>query len=302
MRDFFLKLDTKLLGQCGVLVLLLLVVSGVGLQYVYAEGPPGVSIHFFDVGQGDSIFLTSSSGRRVLIDTGPDEHLLRKELESVLPPLDKRIDILFITHSDHDHRGGAEMLLRDFEIGQVVLNQEKEVTEGVQGILRTAEMLHIPVAFASPDQDLKVDSSLFLDILTPLPGFTKEEHSPNDNSIVFMLIMPKDRILFTGDAEKDAEMALVHSGRPLNASWLKGGHHGSKTSTSEVFLNAVSPKHVIFQNSIDNTYGHPAPEVVARLEDRLITVYNTSIHGRIHLRCPIDQECFLKTIQRDNSE
>lgn len=266
-----------------------------GLGFAAAMAPPeaALDLDFLDIGQGDAILVTTPSGRRLLVDTGPDETVLRQQLQEVLPQLQKHIDILLLSHSDKDHIGGAAMVLQEYTVGLVLVNQEAKTPPEMQAVLDTAAQMGVPVVRAHREQDIRLDDETLLDILTPPPDFETATQTANNNSIVGMLITPWTRILLTGDAEEDTEKALLEAGTPLEAPWLKGGHHGSKTSTSSPFLQAARPRTVFFQNGKDNSYGHPAKEVMDRLAAAQIPVYNTSIEGRVHLRCPRDSDCIL---------
>ena len=271
------------------------------MAFAFPARPAELAIDVLDIGQGDSILITTPSGRRMLVDTGPDEGRLRKELATVLPPLEKHIDVLLLTHSDKDHIGGAVMVLNDFSVSQLIVNNEATAPEGMAAVLALAEEKHIPLMRADSKQDLQLDPWTLLDILTPAPNYTPAEDDANNHSIVFMLLTPTDHMLFMGDAEEPEEKALLAAGLPLYASWLKGGHHGSKSSTSPEFLEAVRPKTVVFQNGKDNSYGHPAKEVMDRLAAAHIPVYNTSIVGRMHLQCPPEASCILTQQHSDDS-
>lgn len=284
-----------------LLVLSTTLLAGGVLAYIHPDPSGYLRVDLLDIGQGDSILLTSASGRRMLVDTGPDEAVLRKELAAVLPPLTRNIDVLLLTHSDTDHINGARMVLQEFDVRVLIVNDEEEISETMQEVLKTAESRGVSIVRASADQDLQIDAGLVIDILTPLKGFTAAADNANDHSIAFMALTPTSKLLFTGDAEAAEEEALVRTGVALKADWLKGGHHGSKTSTTEVFLRAVLPGTVLFQNGKNNTYKHPAKEVMDRLAEARIPVYNTSTSGRMHLRCPPDLPCTLTTEHRDNA-
>lgn len=257
-------------------------------------------VDFLDIGQGDGTLITTPEGRHILVDTGPDENHLLQELSATLPPLVHTIDILVLTHSDSDHISGARAVLDNYNVGLLLINQEQETTQDMQYILDTAGERRVPVVHASREKDIRVEADVFMDILTPAAGFSPAGQTPNNNSVVFMLITPATRILFTGDAEEPVEEALLTSGAALQASWLKGGHHGSKTSTSASFLQAVAPQTVIFENGKGNSYGHPSPEVMDRLAAAHIPVYNTSTEGHTTLQCVPDQPCIITSATGDH--
>lgn len=258
-----------------------------------------VRVDFLDVGQGDSILIQSPTGRRVLVDTGPDGDVLIGELSRVLPPFVRDVDLVILTHSDHDHIGGMEALLGRYHVGEIVHNREKEPKEGMEDILRLAAEQGIPVTRAHAEHDLRMESGVLMDFLTPLEG--GGENSSNNQSLVTMLVVGQNRLLLTGDAETPVEHQLLREGKAIAATILKGGHHGSKSSTGEEFLSAVLPGLTIFQNSLNNSYGHPAKEVMERLAARKIPVYNTGIDGAVTLQCSADAPCRLTSPHRGSS-
>lgn len=267
---------------------LAVLLTSLGLFSAFATAS-GTQIHFLDIGQGDATLVRTTQGRVILIDTGPSPQTLEQELSAVLPPLHKRIDLLILTHSDWDHISGGTYLLEEYEVGTLLINDELPVTEEMQQILDHATLLGTSVQHVQAMQDLIIEPGVLIDFLTPVTAF--HASSPNDHSVVFMLVLPHDRILFTGDAESDAEHALLQSGSGLQATWYKGGHHGSATSSTKRFLEAVNPQGVIFQNGRGNSYGHPAEEVLDRLDSAQIPVYNTSTDGRLQLSCLPEVPC-----------
>jgi len=281
-----------------IVSILCILTTNIALAYLPVQRV-GVSVDFLEVGQGDAILLQTPTGRRVLIDTGPKSDVLLEELSRVLPPFVNALDMVFLTHSDQDHIGGTLALLDHMEVGEIVLNDEVEQREGIREILAKAQRKGITVTHARKDQDLRVEVGVYLDLLTPLE--TPVAPDANNHSLVLMLVLPTDRLLLMGDAEEIVEKALLKEGSPLRAAFLKGGHHGSKTSSGSNFLQAVSPKAVTFQNGVNNTYGHPSPEVLSRLAALGMTVYNTSIDGGIHLQCPPKTPCTITTEHRAQS-
>lgn len=239
-----------------------------------------LTVHFFDVGQGDSALLISPSGKTVLIDGGPDLSTL-EALGNALPLSQKSIDLLILSHPDPDHFTAFPEVLRRFKVGALLLPAVRNNNEEpFQALLAVAREQGVPLVITDPAHDLDFHDGMVLDILWPGKNPPADD---NDASIVLRASFGLDSVLFTGDLGKKGEEALLASGTDVSADVLKVGHHGSRTSTSEAFLAAVHPRLAVISVGKDNHYGHPNPETLARLKQAGIPVRTTMKEGEIDL-------------------
>lgn len=249
---------------------------------VFAESRSGIlTVAFLDVGQGDSIFIEAPNGSQVLIDGGPNKSVLR-ELSKVMPFYDRSIDIVIATHPDKDHIGGLPDVLELYEISTFIESGATSNT-GVYNALTDAVTFNsVPQVAARRGMVIVLDEyrGIFLKILFPDRDVSKT--NSNDASVIAQLVYGETEFLLTGDAPQKIEKYLVSlDGKNLESDVLKVGHHGSKTSTSELFLGFVSPKYTVISAGADNRYGHPHKEVLSILEKFNIPMVNTATAGTI---------------------
>ena len=253
--------------------------AALGLALAYVSTPSGaLEVHFFDVGQGDAIFIETPNGRQVLIDGGRDARVIEK-LGRVMPFYDRSIDLVVATHMDSDHIGGLLMVLRQFEVGGILVSTTEsntELSEAFWGIIKEKD---IAVMQVERGDNFLLDDGVNMLVLAPWPELLNGAKD-NDTSVVVKLTYKNDSFLFTGDLEKRGEYALVQSGIDVTADVLKLGHHGSKTSSVPLFLARVAPRLVLIQVG-KNSYGHPHPSVLERL--RGVNVLRNDIRGDITL-------------------
>lgn len=217
-------------------------------------------IYFFDVGQGDSVFIETAENHQILIDGGPG-NLVLTELSKVMPFFDRSIDLVVLTHPHADHINGLIEVLNRYDVGNVLLTgvsfQEPAYEEFLR-ILREKE-----VFIAKPDEDFRF-GEVYFDILYPFESLEGEYfENLNNSSIAMMVHYNGERILLTGDLETEGEQELIEAyGKNLKADFFKAGHHGSRTASTYDFLLMVQPKTVIIQSGKDNSFGHPHPETL----------------------------------------
>lgn len=236
-------------------------------------------IHFIDVGQGDSALIQCPDGSNIVIDGGPMSaypflvnYLKRAGIE--------KIDMMIATHPDGDHIGGFPKLLKTFPVDTVLDSGKEHTTNLYQRYLATIE--------ESTDTEFKLgragDRYHFgkVELLLIHPS-SRLPSKNNDCSIMLRLRYGSQTFLFTGDAEKKAERESMNRGFPLRSTVLKVGHHGSKSSTSARFLNAVSPRAAVISCGYKNSFGHPAAEVMEKLQMKRIEIYRTDLQGTILL-------------------
>jgi competence protein ComEC len=233
-----------------------------------------------DVGQGDAILITTPDGRQILIDGGPAATDLTWRLGQEMPFWDHSLDMVINTHPDADHLAGLVPLLDRYQVEQALVTD----VAGSSNLYREWET-QLAEAQLSPTigqvgTQLSLGRGITATLLTPGPA-TANEDQPNNHSVVMHLQMGRISFLFTGDIEEPVERNLVFQHAPLAATVLKSPHHGSKTSSSEAFLNAVNPQIVVISVGQDNQFGHPSPEVMERYAEHGVAVFRTDEQGTV---------------------
>lgn len=276
----------KFLKNLKFIFLIGLVVLNVIVWYAvfYFESRQDLIVSFFDVGQGDSIFIEIPGGNQILIDGGPNAAVLSK-LGKTMPFWDHSIDLLILTHPHADHLTGLLEVLKRYKVGMVL---ETGVNHSIPEYQEWKQLLkekNINAVIAKKGQQIKLSDSAYLNIFTPLMNF--EGQSPkniHDSMIVSELFYGSTTALLMGDAERLLEYQLISEGINLKADILKAGHHGSKTSSSEEFLGAVSPRYAVISVGKKNRYGHPYQEVIDRFNYLGIKIFRTDQDGDIQLK------------------
>ncbi len=240
-----------------------------------------MAVYFLNVGQGDAIFIEAPNGRQLLLDAGPGNTVVR-ELGSAMPFYDRTIDVLLMTHPDADHIGGFMEILRRFEtsavfesgvLGDTALYRaiESEIADGGIGEI---------VGRNGDKIVLDKKRGVYLEILFPDRDVTNVE--TNTGSFVTKLVYGNICFILTGDAPISIEDYLTKIyGSGLDCEVLKVGHHGSKTSSSSLFVSAVSPEYAVIFVGKDNRYGHPNAEVLEILEKAGAEILRTDTMGAI---------------------
>ena len=239
-----------------------------------SSGEADFSILFLDVGQADSMLITCGDAH-MLVDGGnvADSSLVA----SVLQARDiDYLDYVVCTHAHEDHVGGLPGALHVATAGTVLAPVAEADNDPFTDFAEAAAAQGVAITVPEPDATYALGSAT-VQVLGPRQDYD----DPNDTSLVLMVTYGDTRFLLTGDMESGAEKDLLEAGCDLKADLLKVGHHGSSTSTSYVFLNAVMPQYAVIQVGQDNDYGHPSNEVLSRLRDADVTVYRTDLQGDI---------------------
>lgn len=259
---------------------------------VFAQGVGSVSggksapleVHFLDVGQGDSILINYLDHYQILIDGGPSGKKLLYEISKVMPIGDKNIEFVVATHADWDHFGGLIDLVDYYSVTYAMANSPETDKESFQRFLQKLENRKIPLVKAKNGSGLNIGDYLKLDILAP--GNNASLDGNNEKSIVSKLDFGKNTFLFTGDIGFSGEKALYQNhSADLDIDWLKVPHHGSKNSTSDFFLKKTSPDFAVISVGAENRYGHPAKELIERLEKTDAEIFRTDRQGTISVSC-----------------
>lgn len=234
----------------------------------------GLTVHFLDVGQGDSALLLSG-GEAMLIDGGP-----RSASEELLADLERlgvtQLDYLVATHPHEDHIGGLPQLVETLSVEQCWMPDDVSDSKIYEDFLLALDEGDVSVTVPEAG-----DSFAFGDctvtVLAPIQ--ISEDH--NNNSLVLRVVCGETSFLFTGDMEEDEEEDLLSARTDLSADVLKVAHHGSAYTSSTWFLQLVEPELAVISCGEGNSYGHPHVELVQRLEYLEIPIYRTDLQGEI---------------------
>ena len=249
---------------------------------LYSVYPRPVSVHFIDVGQGDCTLIITPHGRAILVDTGgvmgsaTDFDIG----ERVVVPYLKHygvlaIDYLFLTHGHQDHAGGAAGIARALPVRNSMLAREP-FTQAVRKLVQVAPTsLFIPVYDA---QEIAIDG-VALHVVHAVSG--QEAGHSNEVSSVVQVSYGKFSFLLTGDLEGKGEDEILTSGENISSTVLKVCHHGSKTSSTIDFLQAVAPEYAVISVGKDNHFGHPHEDTLTRLLSQHSKIYRTDQQGAI---------------------
>ncbi len=276
LRPRFTPFDGALSAMGGVLAACLVALGGSAA----GPGDAKLTVEFLDAGQGDAI-LVRSAGATMLVDTGPPEGA--RLVESLRTRGVERIDALVLTHADADHIGGADRLLEELDVKQVLVGGSLADTETWKAVATEVAWRKTPVSTVRRGARMEFGDGVTVDVLHPTAEFTREGDDRNDASVVLRVAKGEVSFLLTGDAEFDAEESMVFGVDPelLDCTVLKAGHHGSAGSTGAAFLAATSPAHVVFSCGRENRYGHPAAAVVERAKNAGATVRRTDRQGAV---------------------
>jgi len=190
--------------------------------------------------------------------------------------------LLINTHTDADHLGGLVSLLDRYTVGQILVTDITGRSSLVQAWQEELQTLTYTPTVAHAGMVLALQPNITATILSPSAA-SEDETATNNHSIVLRLEMGQVSFLFTGDIEATVEEKLLQSGEILESTVLKSPHHGSHTSSSEPFLQAVKPRIAVISVGADNTFGHPRPEILARYAEHDMTVLRTDEHGTVEL-------------------
>lgn len=284
--------------------------TGYDPQRGKAEG----RVHFIDVGQGDSILIqTPGSGGYMLIDGGgtlsfrkPGEEWKQRQdpyevgRKLLVPLLKKRgvqtIDELILTHQDVDHFGGLQAVIEQIPVKRLIFNGTLKPVPGVERLFQTALDRGTQLVDARAGDRLEAGPHVVLHFLYPLQKAVgsglRLERDQNPSSVVFLMEMSGTRWLFAGDIGQASERELLERWSTVETGTkklaapidvMKVAHHGSKSSTSELWLRAWRPKHAVISAGVNNIYGHPHPSVVERLTAHQVSIHRTDQHGEVQM-------------------
>lgn len=270
------------------ILIFLLILSAVFIGYfAYHKAIPSniLKVAFLDIGQGDAIYIEAPNGRQMLVDGGPGPVVLSR-LAQVMPFSDRSIDMIVVTNPDSDHIAGFVDVLHNYKVGAVL----EPGTYNKSGVYKNLEDMIVKnnvkreIARKGMRIVLDKEKNIYFDVLFPdrdVSGWTS-----NDGSIVGKLVYGSESFMLMGDATKYTEYLITQSetSKTLHSQVLKLGHHGSHTSSSELWLEAVHPELAIISAGRNNRYGHPHKDILERLASLHIPYLGTYKMGTIILK------------------
>ncbi len=278
-----------MMRRAALLGTLLLLAGG---WWVVSAGSDGsLTLTALDVGQGDAILVRTPNGTDILVDTGRDRAVV-DELGAVLPPGDRTLELLVLTHPDADHIGGTPFVLAHYRVDRAWVSgatSDTATDRAVASGLREHGITPEPV-LAGPA--VQITDGTTLEVLWPNvppgripPGRAGNPNGgTNDTSVVIRVTYRGFCAMLAGDASEAVEAELLRAGTVGPCAVLKVGHHGSRYSSSDAFLAALRPRFALISVGAKNTYGHPAPAALRRLERTGAAVLRTDLQGRLTVR------------------
>lgn len=231
-------------------------------------------VDFLNVGQADCALL-STNGHYMVIDGGnngdADRILSYLEEQGV-----EKLDAVVGTHPHEDHIGSLDAIINHFDVDAVYMPKIMHTSKTFEDVLDAVANKGLKIKSPSPGDTIDFNG-LEIEVLGP----QREYKDFNNNSIVLKVNAGETAFLFTGDAEETAEKDILQAGYDLQADVLKVGHHGSSTSSSQAFLQAVKPKYAVISVGVGNSYHHPEEEALQRLQSIGAEIYRTDLQGDI---------------------
>jgi len=215
---------------------------------------------YFDIGQGDSILLQQDD-YQILIDGGPGDEIIF-DLPKYMPWYDNKIEIVVLTHPHADHIDGLVHVLKEYEVGKILYNPIDCENKAYEFLKEEYKEILIPAKRG----DTVEYKDIFLEVIYPFDSYDYQEKNINNESIILLAEINGYKLLFMGDAEQETEERILEE-KLKDVYILKIGHHCSRTSTSQMFLNYVSPDIAVCSVGRSNKFGHPHYETIEKLEN-----------------------------------
>lgn len=269
-----------------------------GLAFVFAlweyQRRSDPRVVFFDVGQGDSIFIQGREHVQVLIDGGPDKTIVQK-LSRTLPLFDRTIELVVLTHGDLDHLSGLIEVLKRYRVQRVLFIKEQRDEPAYNYWLELIREKGIEVIEARSGQNFQLTDGAFLEVLSPSaapPALNQNGTGPagvtdfNDYSVVTRYQTNQKSFLFLADVSTEVQDKLTVNRFVLPTDIVKAAHHGSRYSFSNKLINQTEPELVVIQVGKNNRYGHPSAYVLEQLRKLDINIWRTDQQGDLSIPTP----------------
>lgn len=237
------------------------------------------AVTFLNVGEGDAILISQGSNQ-ILIDGGRSGKDLLARLGRHIPFWDRTVETIIATHPDADHIGGFGALLAAYHVDNFLFTGAESKTDAYVLLQKALKTDHTDIRKVFRGSEIRLPGGGNLSVEYPLTPLPQEMAETNKGSIVIRFTYGTTEMLFTGDLPSE-ETALPGM-HPVDI--LKVAHHGSRYSTSALFLDQIKPKESVISVG-KNMYGHPSPDVLKRLEERDVRVHRTDTEGDIRYEC-----------------
>ncbi|MFU0824931.1 MBL fold metallo-hydrolase [Clostridium bovifaecis] len=232
-------------------------------------------VHFIDVDQGDAI-LIQFNDKNLLIDSGPEN---KKALSYLKRQKIKKLDYVVATHPHDDHIGSMSSIIKNFNVGKFYAPKVISNTDAFKDMVSTLNQKQLKISSITSETKLYLNKDLYCYIIPTNLNYD----NLNNYSLIIKIVYGNTSFLFSGDAEVLREEEILNKGYNINADVIKIGHHGSKSSTSQKYLDEVNPKVAIISCGKGNDYGHPHKETLLKLKEKGIITFRTDVHKTVIL-------------------
>lgn len=267
-----------------IIISFVIIFNFTSIFYTFSKyGKDKLLINFIDVNQGDCALLINK-GKTIMIDTGGvinsnydiGKNILHRYL---LYKGINKLNYMMLSHFDADHCQAGIFILKNMKVENLIISKQPETSLLYENIMNIAKEKKINVLYVKKGDKFNIGNLRF-EIIHPKSEFITD-NPLNNNAIVSKITYYNFKMLFTGDIEELAEKSILNE--DLKADLLKVGHHGSKTSTTQEFLDKINPKIALIGVGKNNKFGHPSNDVIQRLKDKNVKIYRTDMNGEINI-------------------
>ncbi len=274
------QLNYKLIGFVFGLLAVALVGAGKFTPLKADDTAGKLKIDYLDIGQGDSILLTTPHRKHILIDGGPDATVLTRLGEEMRFD-EHTIDLMIASHNHSDHITGLDDVVQRYDVKKLWISGAIHTTNEYLKFLETIKDKHVPTEITWKGKAVNIDG-VHIEVLFPLQDMEGTQPDDQHNATIVTLVQyGHERFLMTGDLDEDHEHAILESGANVQADILKVPHHGSATGLLSAFLDAVHPTYAVIQSGAGNKFGHPAPISLIKLHSRNIQIFRNDTEGTV---------------------